>query len=245
MTPSRVVHRGADRAGTQGPGALTRHAFSFGRHYDPANTGFGALLAVNEEQLEPGAGYPDHPHAGIDIVTWVLEGELVHTSGGGTARLRPGTVRVLRTGAGTTHAEHAPPDAGVRFVQTWLTAGPTPGAVSRAELDVSEALRAGDLVLLAAGPDAGQGGVELGEPGVALHAARLVPGREVLLPDAPLLHLQVTRGAVRVDGPEPESGTVLRDGDASRHTAGPDLTACRTTMCAASPAEVLVWSLPG
>lgn len=232
MPPSLVVHRARDRAVTRAPGVLTRHAFSFGRHYDPANTGFGALLAVNEEQLDSGAGYPEHPHAGLDVVTWVLDAELVHVSGGSSAGLRPGTVRVLRTGAGTTHAELAPPDTGVRFVQTWVATGSD--AVGRAELDVTHALAGGALVLLAAGPGGGAGGLDLGEPGVALDAARLAPGRQVTLPDPPLLHLQVTRGSVRV------AGEVLHDGDALRCT---DPTP--QAVAADVAAEVLVWSLPG
>src|SRR5680860_734872 len=70
------ILRSADRFTTEAGGIVTRHCFSFGNHYDPANVGFGALRAVNDEWLAPGAGYDTHHHADVEIVTWVLEGAL-------------------------------------------------------------------------------------------------------------------------------------------------------------------------
>lgn len=115
------VRPAADRFVTEAAGRTTFHSFSYGAHYDPANVGFGPLVALNDERLPPGTGYDEHRHSGIDIVTWVLDGRLHHADSlGNTAVLEPGTIAVARTGTGISHAEHARPDRGVRFLQLML-----------------------------------------------------------------------------------------------------------------------------
>lgn len=106
------ARRAADRFRTERPGSTTWHSFSFGDHYDPANTGFGPVVAVNDENLPAGGGFDEHEHRGLVIVTYVVEGRL--------GILEAGDVGVFRTGTGAAHterAEHGP----VRFVQTWIT----------------------------------------------------------------------------------------------------------------------------
>ena len=78
---------------TTQPGIVTRHVFSAGAHYDPANLGFGPLVCHNDDLLQPGGGYPDHPHQDLEIVTWVLSGVLLHTDSTGPTR-RYRTLRV-------------------------------------------------------------------------------------------------------------------------------------------------------
>src|SRR4028119_142963 len=114
-----VWHPAGLRPTTAGEGRLTRHSLSFGAHYDPGNVAFGALVAHNDDRLEPGSGYPDHPHVDVEIVTWVLEGVLAHRDSlGGAADLGPGTVQVQSAGSGVRHSEIADPGAGpTRFVQ--------------------------------------------------------------------------------------------------------------------------------
>jgi redox-sensitive bicupin YhaK (pirin superfamily) len=118
------VRRSADRFTTERPGSSSRYCFSFGHHYDPDNTAFGPVVAVNDEQVEAGAGFDEHTHGGVVIVTYVVSGSLVHQ---GIARheLQAGEVAVFRPGASSTHSEHAL-DGPVRFVQTWIaSADPT------------------------------------------------------------------------------------------------------------------------
>ena len=235
------VRRGADRAVTRSPGVESRHAFSFGAHYDPANTAFGPLVTCNEDVLQPGAGYGPHPHRDLEIVTWVLSGRLRHEDSTGTRGvLRPGQVQRLSAGHGVTHSETAdawlldggaPSDEPVHLVQTWLlpaASGIEPG-YARADVD----LGTGRLVPLAAG-EGRQAPVRLAHPGAALSAARLDAGDAVALPAAPLLHVLVTRGEVLLEG----TGA-LSAGDEARCTA-----AGRQRLTAAAPAEVLVWELP-
>ena len=225
-----MVRRGDDRAVTRHEGCEARHGFSFGAHYDPANTFFGALLAHNDERLEPGAGYPTHTHHEADLVTWVVAGELRHTDSLGNAvTVRPGTVQVLAAGTGVEHAEYGP----ARFVQSWLV----PDALAEPTLhsrDVSGALATGRPVLVAAGARTAEGAdsapaadpLPLRRADAALWAARLPGGGTWELPTAPFVHVYVTTG----------SAAGLGEGDELRLTATPF-----TLTAGARGAEVLVW----
>jgi uncharacterized RmlC-like cupin family protein len=116
------VRRSADRFETVQPGITTRHCFSSGAHYDPDNIAFGALLAVDEHTVAPGAGFARHAHRGIDILTWVLSGALRHEDASGDRLLvAPGTALHQSAGSGIEHTEvNASADEPLRFVQLWL-----------------------------------------------------------------------------------------------------------------------------
>ena len=117
------VRRGTVRFLTRESGRSTRHSFSFGSHYDPENVAFGPMVCHDDHLLRPGAGFPDHPHRELEIVTWVLSGALVHADDHGhQGAVVPGTVQVLSAGSGVVHAEVAHESSGpTRFVQVWLT----------------------------------------------------------------------------------------------------------------------------
>ncbi len=209
-----TVHRARERFRTVGEGRETWHAFAFGDHYDPDNTHFGVLVASNEERLEAGGGYPPHQHAGIDIVSWVLDGVLVHEDSldhaAPATTVRAGEVQRLAAGAGVTHAEHADASGPARFVQMWLASDQeTPPSYQRG--DVGALLEGGDWVALA-GPG---GAVSLARSDAALLAVRLPAGAAVRLPRAPYVHLHVARGAVDLAGLG-----VLDEGDSVRVTGG-------------------------
>ncbi len=92
-----IEYRESDgRFVTRAEGRTTHHSFSFGAHYDPANTGFGALVAHNDERLPPGTGYDEHRHENLEIVTWVLSGSVAaHLDGRlGRDRSRRGAAAV-------------------------------------------------------------------------------------------------------------------------------------------------------
>ncbi|NUR39121.1 MAG: cupin domain-containing protein, partial [Streptomyces sp.] len=108
---------GGDRAA----GIDSRHAFSFGSHYDPDNLRFGAVIACNEERLAPGAGFDEHPHSHTEIVTWVMEGELTHRdSAGHETKVRPGDVQRLSSAGGVRHVERNDGVEPLAFLQMWL-----------------------------------------------------------------------------------------------------------------------------
>ncbi|MGI8761101.1 MAG: pirin family protein [Jatrophihabitantaceae bacterium] len=119
------VRPAAARSQSAQPGIRSWHDFSAGGHYDPDNLGFGALVGFDEHLLEPGAGFAAHTHRGVEILSWVLEGELRHEDeSGATLLLRAGTVLHQSSGAGTRHAEtNASAAQPLRIVQLTVLGG--------------------------------------------------------------------------------------------------------------------------
>jgi redox-sensitive bicupin YhaK (pirin superfamily) len=224
---SMEVRPAADRFRTDGPLRTTAHSFSFGVHYDPHNVGFGALIVHNDELLEPGGGYPDHPHVDTEIVTWVLSGALRHTDDHGhSGVVLPGQVQRLSAGSGVVHAEVSDSAVPTRFLQAWVRpdeSGLEPSYLREAVTPV----QGGWTVL------AGDGGVPLNARGAALHLGQPTPGVELSLPDAPRLHLFVASGSAEV------AGQTVGDGDAVRLLDSGALPVRATTP----GTQLLVWSL--
>lgn len=218
------------RFATYAEGRATYHSFSFGSHYDPGNVGFASLVAHNDERLPPGTGYAEHPHADTEIVSWVLEGALRHSSTVGSGVLGPGAVQRLSAGSGVRHSEvNDDPATTTRFVQTWVRPDETglPPTWDSATLDPGAT---GWTCL------AGAAGVlSLGSAQASLHVATLAEGERLPLPDAPALHLFVVATS-------PSHGLMLGerrllDGDAARlrdEGARP--------VTAAGPVQLLVWA---
>jgi redox-sensitive bicupin YhaK (pirin superfamily) len=221
-----TLYAGSDRSSEAVRGRLTRHSFSFGPHFDPTNLGFGPLVCHNDDEVAPGEGYPDHPHSELEIVTWVLEGALVHTDSTGAQHVvEAGRAQVLSAGTGIRHSEVADPQSGrCRFVQAWLTPsapGATPSYV------VGEAPQpASGLVEVAGGS-----GMPVGTTGARLLVARLAPEDSIVLPDDPRQHVFAATGAVDLGSVE------LRGGDAVRITDEPG-----RVVRASEETELLVWS---
>jgi redox-sensitive bicupin YhaK (pirin superfamily) len=228
------VRRATDRFVTRAEGRTTWHSFSFSAHYDPGNVGFGSLVALNDEHLPPGTGYPDHAHRDTEIVTVVLSGALRHTdSAGATEVLEPGQLSRTSAGTGIVHAEVADSDATTRFVQTWLRPDEPGGASSY----VSRQVGRPDVLAEVVGP----GGVTgVGTSAARLYLGELASGR-FELPDSPLLHMFVAEGAVDL-GDLGDLGDLadgrLGPGDAARvrDEGGRSFTVERAAL-------VLVWSL--
>lgn len=220
-----ALYAGSSRFTTTGSDRLTRHSFSFGEHYDPANLGFGPMICHNDDLLDPGGGYPDHPHADLEIVTWVLDGVLLHTDdAGNTEELRAGDVQVMSAGSGIRHAEIADAHSGpTRFLQTWITPDEsgTPPSWRSEHVDPGPGLTTvvGDTAL------------SIGTRGASLSIARLRPGMTARLSGAARQHAFVAVGAGRLDD------QVVGPGDAVRLTDQPGAT-FRATV----DTELLVWS---
>ena len=230
------IRRSDERSRTNIAWLDSRHSFSFGPHYDPENQAFGLLLVSNDDVILPDTGFSTHPHRDMEIVTWVLQGELEHTdSTGHKGIIYPGLAQRMSAGSGILHSEiNATSRADLRLVQMWVvpdTARITPGYE---QLDINENLKAGELVTVASGMPGDSAISTIRQEHARLLAARFEAGRGASLPDAPYVHLYVARGAVDLEG----AGRI-GEGDAVRLTGagGPRVTA------AEDGAEVLVWEM--
>ncbi|HLZ38792.1 MAG TPA: pirin family protein [Mycobacteriales bacterium] len=243
LQPRVDVRRAHERFTTTLPWLDSRHSFSFGPHYDPRNTHHGLLLVSNDDVVQPGSGFETHPHRDMEIVTWVLQGSLVHQdSTGHSGVIYPGLAQRMSAGRGILHSEKNDawraggadaPDEPVHFVQMWVVpdeTGPRPGYE---QLEISDQLLRRGLVPVASGRPAHDAAIRIRNRDAALYAARLRHGDSVALPDAPFLHLFVARGGVQLDG-----AGVLGAGDAVRLTATGGLR-----VSAVEAAEILVWEM--
>ena len=223
----------------------SKHSFSFGHHYDGVNTHHGLLLVNNDDVVAPGMGFETHPHRDMEIVTWVLQGQLVHQdSEGHNGVIYPGLAQRMSAGTGILHSEKndawrltgaATHDDPVHFVQMWVVPDEDGIEPGYEQLEIDAELLAGGLVPVASGMPQhdGASAIHIKNKYAALHAARLQPGDSVTLPDAPYLHLYVPRGAVSLEG-----AGELSAGDAVRLTG---VGGQRVT--ASEPAEILVWEM--
>ena len=209
------------------------HSFSFGSHHDPANTGHGLLLVNNDDVVRGGGGFATHGHRDMEIVTWVLDGELAHRDSIGTDGLiYPGLAQRMSAGSGIRHSEmNADATADVHLVQMWVlpdTNGIDPGYEQR---DLNDALRGGGLVAVASG-QGHEGAVGIHQRDAVLFAGQLAAGVEVAVPDAPHVHVFVAVGGATLDGAPLATGAAARltDAGASTLAAGTD------------GAEVLIWA---
>lgn len=229
------IRRAADRAVTATPWLTSRHSFSFGDHYDPGNTHHGLLLISNDDIVAPATGFDTHPHRDMEIVTWVLRGELSHRDSTGTRGvIYPGLAQRMSAGSGILHSEkNESRTEPVQFVQMWVAPDESGLDPSYQQHDVDRAALDGDLVPIASGRPAHAAAITLHNRNAALLGARLRTGDTVTLPPAPYLHLYVARGGVTVEG----IGAAA-EGDAIRFT-GDD----GRRVTATEPAELLVWEM--
>lgn len=212
----------------------SKHSFSFGPHYDPDNVGHGLLIVNNDDMVRPGTGFMTHPHQDMEIVTWVLDGELEHKdSEGNKGIIYPGLAQRMSAGTGIYHSEMNPSgEKPVHFIQMWVPPDTERIKPGYEQLDVNRELEQGGLVPIASGKGH-HAAISIRQKGAVLWGGRLKPGESVTIPQAPYAHLYVAGGAVELEG-----AGVLKAGDAARLTAAGPL---RMTADAASGAQVLIW----
>ncbi|GAA1937497.1 pirin family protein [Kitasatospora viridis] len=217
------VRRAEDRFHTRNQWLDSHHSFSFSRHWDSANTHFGLLLVSNDDVVAPGTGFDTHPHRDMEIITWVLDGALVHQdSEGHNGIIYPGLAQRMSAGSGILHSEkndswtidgspeHRDP---VHFLQMWTipdAAGIQPGYE---QLDINGELDRGGWTTLASGmaKHAGNRAIGIRQKHAALHVTRIRAGETLELATAPFVHLFVARGGVELEG-----AGALGTGDAVR-----------------------------
>ncbi len=212
----------------------SRQSFSFADYYDPAHMGWGNLRVINEDRIAPGAGFGTHGHRDMEIISYVLEGELAHQdSMGNVVAIPPGDVQRMSAGTGVQHSEfnHAQGQT-THFLQIWIEPDQRGVAPSYEQKSVPAAAKRGHLALIAAAPVAGGA--------VAIHAdarvhAGLFDGAEaarLTIDPARKAYVHVVRGAIEVNG------HTLHGGDAALLA---DETEVRLSH--GNDAEVLVFDL--
>jgi len=230
------IRRSAERGFADHGWLKSFHTFSFADYFDPQHGDFGPLRVINEDRVQPGAGFGMHAHRDMEILTYVLAGALAHKdSMGNGSTIRPGDVQRMSAGRGVQHSEfNASSSEPVHFLQIWIAPdvrGIEPGYEER---HFSAQERRGRLRLIAS-PDRADGSVLIHQD--ARVYAGLFDGAETArleIEAGRRLYVHLARGQANV------AGTTLASGDALK------LTDTRSVLLQdAREAELLVFDLPG
>jgi redox-sensitive bicupin YhaK (pirin superfamily) len=210
------------------------HTFSFADYYDAQHMGVGPLRVINEDRVQPGAGFGTHGHRDMEIISYVLDGELAHKdSMGNGSTIRPGDVQRMSAGTGVMHSEfNASEDEPVHLLQIWVLpqrAGDQPGYE---EKRFDDADKRGRLRIVAS-PDGRDGSVTI-HSDASIYAALIDGAEEAALPlqAGRRAYVHVARGTLTVNG------EALAAGDAAMI-----VDAAAVTLEQGNDAEVLVFNL--
>ncbi|UXY16891.1 pirin family protein [Chitiniphilus purpureus] len=189
----------------------SRHSFSFADYHDPQNMHFGALRVLNEDRVAPGMGFGAHSHRDMEIISYVLSGQLQHRdSMGNSSIIRSGAVQRMSAGTGVTHSEFNP-SAGqaVHFLQIWIVPATTGLPPSYEEAVFDEVEKHGQL-RLAASPDGTAGSVRVHQD-VSMYCGVFDTGDTAHHPLAPGRrgYLHLARGTIEVNGMTLHAGDAL------------------------------------
>lgn len=228
------IRRSEDRGGADFGWLKAKHSFSFGRYYDPKHMGFRSLRVINEDRVAPNSGFPTHPHDNMEIITYILEGELAHKdSMGNGAVIKPGVIQYMAAGTGVQHSEFNPSETTkTHLLQIWIEPDKIGVPPRYQQVDFAHEHTKNRLHQLV-GPDGTDGVVNIHQD-AKLYAAKLDAGETVTheLADGRGAWIQVTRGTLTV------GDTTLSAGDgASTETPGP------LTITAQEDAEFLLFDL--
>lgn len=148
-----IERRPFDRLGGADHGWLkAKHHFSFARYYDPERLGHGALRVWNDDEIAPNTGFPPHPHADMEIITYVRQGAITHEDSlGHKGRTEAGDVQVMSAGSGIRHAEYNREDVPTKIFQIWIEPQRSGGEPSWGAKPFPKGDRSGQFVPLASG----------------------------------------------------------------------------------------------
>jgi quercetin 2,3-dioxygenase len=212
------------------------HTFSFADYFDPAHVEFGALRVINEDRVAPGQGFGAHGHRDMEIISYVLDGELAHQDSTGTrSTIRPGDVQRMSAGNGVVHSEFNPSQvAGVHFLQIWIQPDVRGIAPSYEEKHFDAAGKRGRLRLIAS-PDRAEGSLLIHQD-ARVYAGLFDTGESAQLGVSPhrRVYVHVARGRVTANGSRLDAGDALKLTDSAE-----------LTLAGGEGAEVLVFDLPG
>ena len=202
------IRRSADRGKSNIGWLDTKYTFSFSRYYDPKHMGFRSLRVINDDRISAAAGFGRHPHQDMEIITWVLSGELAHEdSTGSKAILKAGHVQRMSAGTGIVHSEfNASKTEPVHLLQIWIEPNELGIAPRFEDLAIAPEEVQGKLRLVAS-PD-GRAGSSVIQQDALVYITALKDGEEVQLPLAAGRHawIQVATGQVELNGATLETG---------------------------------------
>jgi redox-sensitive bicupin YhaK (pirin superfamily) len=231
----KVVRRSADRGHADHGWLKSQHSFSFADYFDEDHVEFGPLRVLNEDRVAAGQGFGTHGHRDMEIISYVLEGELSHQDSMGTrSTIRPGDVQRMSAGTGVRHSEfNGSPTHKVHFLQIWIQ--PNVGEIppSYEEKRFEDADKRGQLRLIAS--STGEGGSVVVHQDVRVYSG-LFDGAEsarLEIAASRRAYVHVARGAVHVNGIELTAGDALKLTDENVVEIGQG-----------SKSEVLVFDLP-
>ena len=229
------VHKSNQRGYADHGWLRSFHSFSFADYYDEKRMGFGPLRVINEDRVNAGMGFGTHGHRDMEIISYVLEGELEHKdSMGNGSVIRPGDVQRMSAGTGVRHSEFNPSKSDlVHFLQIWIEPSVTGIAPGYEEKRFGPEEKRGRLRLIAS-PDGSQGSVTIHQD-ARVHAALIDGAESATLPlhAGRRAYVHVARGSANVNG------VALGAGDALQATGVPKIDIDHGLQ-----AEVLVFDLP-
>ena len=229
------IRRGNERGFADHGWLKSFHSFSFADYFDPQHVEFGPLRVINEDRVQAGAGFGTHGHRDMEIISYVLSGELAHKdSMGNGSTIRPGDVQRMSAGAGVRHSEFNPSSSEpVHFLQIWISPNQQGIEPSYEEKTFERAEKRGRLRLIAS-PDRAFGSVLIHQD-ARVYAGLFDSDERATLEVGPArrLYVHVARGAVRANGVALGSGDALKLAKTSA-----------LTLQDGREAEVLVFDLP-
>src|SRR5437868_7124261 len=179
-----------------------KHHFSFGSHYDPDNMGHGSLRVWNDDEIAPNTGFPAHPHANMEIITYVREGAITHEDNlGNKGRTEAGDVQVMSAGSGIRHSEYNHEPVTTKIFQIWIIPDGRGQPPSWGAKPFPKGDRSGQFVALASGV-AGDGDALPIRTNARVLGATLKAGEstEYTLGKGRRAYLVAASGAVEIDG---------------------------------------------
>ncbi|MEG3133637.1 pirin family protein [Rouxiella sp. T17] len=212
----------------------SHHTFSFASYFDPKQVGFSDLLVINDDRVAASRGFGAHPHSNMEIISYVLEGELAHKDSMGTGSvIVPGDVQLMSAGSGVTHSEfNNSTTDGVHFLQIWIVPAENGTQPGYQQVSVADAEKRGNLRLIAS-PTGGDNALRVRQD-IKIYSG-LFDGAEqqtIALDPERYAYIHVARGSVTVNGISFKAG----DGARVRNEAS-------LTFTDGDQAEVLLFDL--
>jgi redox-sensitive bicupin YhaK (pirin superfamily) len=236
MAVMNEVRRSHERGYADHGWLKSYHTFSFADYFDPKHVEFGPLRVINEDRVAPGAGFGTHGHRDMEIISYVLEGELAHKDSTGTSSvIRPGDVQRMSAGSGVQHSEfnNSPADA-VHFLQIWIQPN-VRGIAPEYEQKHFDATQKRGRLRLIASPDGAQDSVRTHQD-ARVYAGLFDAGEQADLTLHPgrLAYVHVARGTLSVNAERLQAGDGLKIADTAQ-----------LSLSQGVEAEVIVFDLPG